>query len=95
MPPYLDQKPYGDYLTDSLQDPSSLPLPRRIPLHRPGRWHSGQPGRLRGAQLAQGQPRAFFCYVPNASLDNTFQSTYLAEESPGYDVATDPNFVMK
>ena len=27
LPPYLDQKPYGDYLTDSLQDPSSLPLP--------------------------------------------------------------------
>ena len=55
LPPYLDQKPYGDYLTDSLQDPSSLPLPPSDSIYiDPGRWHSGQLGRLRGAQLASG-----------------------------------------
>ena len=96
LPPYLDQKPYGDYLTDSLQDPSSLPLPPSDSIYIDPA--AGIPDNLDDYVVPnwpQGQPRAFFCYVPNASLDNTFLSTYLAEESPGYDIATDPNFVMK
>ena len=96
LPPYLDQKPYGDYLTDSLQEPSLLPLPPSDSIYIDPA--AGIPDNLDDYVVdnwPQGQPRAFFCYVPNASLDNTFQSTYLAEESPGYDIATDPNFVMK
>ena len=96
LPPYLDQKPYGDYLTDSLLEPSLLPLPPSDSIYIDPA--AGIPDNLDDYVVdnwPQAQPRAFFCYVPNASLDNTFQSTYLAEESPGYDIATDPNFVMK
>ena len=96
LPPYLDQKPYGDYLTDSLQDPSSLPLPPSDSIYIDPA--AGIPDNLDDYVVPnwpQGQPRAFFCYVPNASLDNTFQSTYYVEESPGYYTDIDPNFVMK
>ena len=96
LPPYLDQKPYGDLLTDQLQDPSSLPLPPADSIYIDPA--AGVPDDIDFYVVPNwpgGQPRAFFCYVPNSELDNTFQSTYEQEESPSYDIESDPNFVMK
>ena len=96
LPPYLDQKPYGDFLTDSIADPSLLPLPPSESIYiDPAAEIPDNIDEYVVDDWPQGQPLAFFCYVPNASLDNTFQSTYVAQESPQYDIATDPNFVMK
>ena len=96
LPPYLDQKPYGDFLTDSIADPSLLPLPPSESIYiDPAAEIPDNIDEYVVDDWPQGQPLAFFCYVPNASLDNTFQSTYVAQESPEYDIATDPNFVMK
>lgn len=96
LPPYLDQRQYGDFLTDSLQDPSSLPLPPADSIYiDPAADIPDNIDDYAVTGWPQGQPRAFFCYVPNAQIDNTFRATYEAVESPGYEIARDPNFVMK
>ena len=84
------------FLTDSIADPSSLPLPPSDSIYiDPAAEIPDNIDEYVVDDWPQGQPRAFFCYVPNAALDNAFQSTYVAEESPAYDIARDPNFVMK